>query len=77
MKAIQERPRMRARESATPMTAPRRALGSRNVLPMGITVAVLGIMALAIAIDTASVPGLSVFAIFSLGALIGAIVIWG
>jgi len=44
---------------------------------MGITVAVLGVMALAIAIDTSSVPGLSFFTILSLGALIGAIVIWG
>jgi hypothetical protein len=44
---------------------------------MGITVAILGVMTLAIAIDTSSVPGLSFFAIFSLGALIGAIIIWG
>ncbi|HVC83005.1 MAG TPA: hypothetical protein VNL35_21160 [Chloroflexota bacterium] len=44
---------------------------------MGITVAILGVMALAIAIDTSSVPGLSFFTILSLGGLIGAIVIWG
>ena len=53
------------------------AVGPRNILPMGITVAILGVMALAIAIDTSSVPGLSFFTILSLGGLIAAIVIWG
>lgn len=44
---------------------------------MGITVAILGVMAIAIAIDTSSVPGLSLFTILALGGLIGAIVVWG
>ncbi|HEY8282767.1 MAG TPA: hypothetical protein VIJ28_00125 [Chloroflexota bacterium] len=72
---MQQRPRSRGQEDATSTVAP--VTGPRNVLPMGITVAILGVMTLAIAIDTSSVPGLSFFAIFSLGALIGAIIIWG
>ena len=48
-----------------------------NGLAMGITVAVLAVMALAIAIDTSSVPGLAFFTIISLGGLIAAIVVWG
>lgn len=75
MKPMQQRPRSRIREDATPMEEV--AVGPRNVLPMGITVAILGVMALAIAIDTSSVPGLSFFTILALGGLIGAIVVWG
>ena len=75
MKSMQQRARSRAHEDGTPAAA--HALGSRNVMPMGITVAVLAVMALAIAVDTSSVPGLSLLAIVSLGALIGAIVTWG
>jgi hypothetical protein len=44
---------------------------------MGITVAVLAVMALAIAIDTSSVPGLAFFTVVSLGGLIAAIMVWG
>jgi len=75
VKPMQQRPRSQIREDATPMEQV--AVGPRNVMPMGITVAILGVMALAIAIDTSSVPGLSFFTILALGALIGAIVIWG
>jgi hypothetical protein len=48
-----------------------------NGLAMGITVAVLAVMALAIAIDTSSVPGLAFFTVVSLGGLIAAIMVWG
>jgi len=48
-----------------------------NGLAMGITVAVLAVMALAIAIVTSSAPGLAFFAVVSLGGLIAAIVAWG
>ena len=48
-----------------------------NGLAIGITVAVLAVMALAIAIDASSVPGLACFTIVSLGGLIAAIIVWG
>jgi hypothetical protein len=50
---------------------------SGNGAAMGITVAVLAVMAVAIAIDTSSVPGLAFFTIISLGGLIAAILAWG
>ncbi len=50
---------------------------SGNGLAMGITVAVLAVMAIAIAIDTSSVPGLAFFTIIALGGLIAAIIAWG
>jgi hypothetical protein len=64
--------RSRAETHAAP---PPRVSG--NGLAMGITVAVLAVMAIAIAIDTSSVPGLAFFTIISLGGLIAAIIAWG
>jgi hypothetical protein len=50
---------------------------SGNGAAVGITVAVLAVMAVAIAIDTSSVPGLAFFTIIALGGLIAAIIAWG
>ncbi len=51
--------------------------GWTNNLALGITVAILGVMAIAIAIDTSSVRGLSIATIVVLGGLIAALVTWG
>lgn len=72
---MQQRPRRQAGLTAATPAPPVRERANR--LPMGITVAVLAVMALAIAIDASSVPGLALFAIVTLAGLIGAIVIWG
>ena len=72
---MQQRPRREGRISPAPPVRPSRARS--NVLPMGITVAVLAVMALAIAIDASSVPGLAFLTIVLLTGLIGAIIIWG
>lgn len=51
--------------------------GWTNNLALGITVGILGVMAIAIAIDTSSVRGLSIATIVVIGGLIAALVTWG
>jgi hypothetical protein len=50
---------------------------TRNTLPVVITVAVLGIMAVVIAIDFQSVPALAVLTVVSIGGLIAAYAVYG
>ena len=51
--------------------------GSTNNAAIGITAAILGIMAVAIAIDFSSVPMLALLALLVLGSTIAALVVWG
>ena len=48
-----------------------------NNLALGIAIAIIAVMAVAIAIDASSVPGLAFFAIVSLSGLIAALIVWG
>ncbi len=64
----------RGREAQTDV-AP--AKDRANNLAVGITIAIIAVMAVAIAIDASSVPGLAFFAIVSLSGLIAALIVWG
>lgn len=60
-----------------PPVAEQHGVADSNRGALTLTVVIIAIMAVAIAIDASSVPGLAVFAIVLLGALIGALVFWG
>ncbi len=49
----------------------------RNNLAIGVTIAILGVMAVAIAIDFSSVPSLALLTIVVIGGLIAALIAWG
>ena len=50
---------------------------SKNNLAIGVAVAILGVMAVAIAIDFSSVPNLALLTIVLIGGLIAALIAWG
>jgi hypothetical protein len=49
----------------------------RNNMAIGVSVAILGVMAVAIAIDFSSVPSLALLSIVVIGGLIAALIAWG
>lgn len=50
---------------------------TRNNLAVGLSVGILGVMAVAIAIDFSSVPNLVLLTIVLVGGLIAALIAWG
>jgi hypothetical protein len=54
-----------------------RARDYKNNVAIGVAVAILGVMAVAIAIDFSSVPNLALLTIVAIGGLIAALIAWG
>jgi protein-S-isoprenylcysteine O-methyltransferase Ste14 len=57
--------------------ADERIRGDRNNLAIGVSIAILGVMAVAIAIDFSSMPSMALVTIVVIGGLIAALIAWG